>query len=84
MSQNDISLSMKSLKSTKYFLILLLILGVGGLIYWLIKKYKNKKVEVIEELKSPIERATILLKNLEKKEKIGLFNLFHKPLFGIF
>jgi hypothetical protein len=52
----------------KYFLILLLILGVGALIYWLIKKYKNKKVEVIEELKSPIERATILLKNLEKKE----------------
>ena len=35
---------------------------------WLIKKYQKKKVEVVEELKSPIERATILLKTLEKKE----------------
>ena len=52
----------------KYFLIFLLILGLGALTYWLIKKYKNKQVEEIEELKSPIERATILLKNLEKKE----------------
>ena len=52
----------------KYFLILLLILGIGALIYWLIKKYQKKKVEEVEELKSPIERATILLKNLEKKE----------------
>ncbi|MCF8320055.1 MAG: BatD family protein [Flavobacterium sp.] len=52
----------------KYFLILLLILGLGALAYWLIKKYKNKQVEEVEELKSPIERATILLKNLEKKE----------------
>lgn len=52
----------------KYFLILLLILGLGALTYWLIKKYKNKQLEEIEELKSPIERATILLKNLEKKE----------------
>jgi hypothetical protein len=52
----------------KYFLILLLILVLGTLTYWLIKKYKNKQVEEVEELKSPIERATILLKNLEKKE----------------
>ena len=52
----------------KYLLILLLILGLGTLTYWLIKKYKNKQVEEVEELKSPIERATILLKNLEKKE----------------
>jgi len=52
----------------RYFLIILLIFGIGILIYWLLKKYQNKKVEVIEELKSPIERATILLKNLEKKE----------------
>jgi hypothetical protein len=52
----------------KYFLILLLILGLGALAYWLIKKYKNKQVEEVDELKSPIERATILLKNLEKKE----------------
>lgn len=52
----------------QYVLIILLILGIGALIYWLIKKYQNKKVEVVEELKSPIERATILLKTLEKKE----------------
>lgn len=52
----------------KYVLIILLILGIGALIYWLIKKYQNKKVEIEEELKSPIERATILLKTLEQKE----------------
>ena len=52
----------------QYVLIILLILGIGALIYWLIKKYKKKKVEEVEELKSPIERATILLKTLEKKE----------------
>jgi hypothetical protein len=52
----------------KYVLIILLILGIGALIYWLIKKHQNKKVEAVEELKSPIERATILLKTLEKKE----------------
>lgn len=52
----------------QYLLIILLILGIGALIYWLIKKYQKKKVEVVEELKSPIERATILLKTLEKKE----------------
>ena len=52
----------------RYFLIILLIFGLGALIYWLIKKYQNKQVEEVEELKSPIERATILLKTLEKKE----------------
>ena len=52
----------------RYLLIILLIFGLGALIYWLIKKYQNKQVEEVEELKSPIERATILLKNLEKKE----------------
>ena len=52
----------------QYVLIILLVLGIGALIYWLIKKYQKKKVEVVEELKSPIERATILLKTLEKKE----------------
>jgi hypothetical protein len=52
----------------QYVLIILLILGIGALIYWFIKKYQKKKVEVLEELKSPIERATILLKTLEKKE----------------
>jgi F0F1-type ATP synthase assembly protein I len=52
----------------QYVLIILLILGIGALIYWVIKKYQKKKVEEVEELKSPIERATILLKTLEKKE----------------
>ena len=52
----------------QYVLIILLVIGIGALIYWLIKKYQKKKVEVVEELKSPIERATILLKTLEKKE----------------
>lgn len=52
----------------KYLLIFLLILGLSAVTYWLIKKYKTKKVEEVEEYKSPIERATILLKNLEKKE----------------
>ena len=52
----------------QYVLIILLILVIGALIYWLIKKYQKKKVEEVEELKSPIERATILLKTLEKKE----------------
>lgn len=52
----------------QYVLLILLILGIAALIYWYIKKYKKKKVEVVEELKSPIERATILLKTLEKKE----------------
>jgi hypothetical protein len=52
----------------KYLLILVLILVLGAFLYWLIKKYQKKKVEAIEELKSPIERATILLKTLEKKE----------------
>ena len=52
----------------QYVVIILLILGIGALIYWLIKKYQKKKVEEVEELKSPIERATILLKTLEKKE----------------
>ena len=35
-------------------LIVLLVIGIGALIYWLIKKYQKKKVEVVEELKSPI------------------------------
>ncbi len=52
----------------RYLLIILLIFGLGALTYWLIKKYRKKQIEEVEELKSPIERATILLKNLEKKE----------------
>lgn len=51
----------------KYLLILVLILGVGALVYWFIKKNQKKKIE--EELfKTPIEKATSLLNTLEKKE----------------
>ncbi len=51
----------------KYLLALLMIAGVGALIYWYVKKYQKKKAE--EEIyKTPIEKATTLLNNLEKKE----------------
>ena len=51
----------------KYLLILLLIAGIGAFIYWYIKKRQAKKIE--EEIyKTPIEKATSLLNNLEKKE----------------
>lgn len=51
----------------KYLLGLLLIAGIGALIYWYVKKYQKKKAE--EEIyKTPIEKATSLLNNLEKKE----------------
>jgi hypothetical protein len=51
----------------KYLLVLLLIAGIGASIYWYIKKRQTKKIE--EEIyKTPIEKATSLLNNLEKKE----------------
>lgn len=52
----------------KYSLILLLIIGIGFLVNWLLKRYQNrdKKEEIIYA--SPIEKATSLLQNLEKKE----------------
>ena len=51
----------------KYLLILLLIAGIGAFIYWYIKKRQKQKIE--EEIyKTPIEKATSLLNNLEKKE----------------
>jgi hypothetical protein len=51
----------------KYLLGLLLIAGIGALIYWYIKKRQKDKIE--EEIyKTPIEKATSLLNNLEKKE----------------
>jgi hypothetical protein len=51
----------------KYLLILLLIGGIGAFIYWYLKKRQTKKIE--EEIyKTPIEKATSLLNNLEKKE----------------
>jgi hypothetical protein len=51
----------------KYLLILALIIGVGAFIYWYIKKHQKKKLEE-EIFKTPIEKATSLLNNLEKKE----------------
>jgi hypothetical protein len=51
----------------KYLLGLLLIAGIGALIYWYIKKRQKDKIE--EEIyKTPIEKANSLLNNLEKKE----------------
>ncbi|MDI1303594.1 MAG: hypothetical protein PSX42_01855 [bacterium] len=51
----------------KYLLIIALILGIGVLIYWYIKKHQKKKLEA-EIFKTPIEKATSLLDTLEKKE----------------
>lgn len=51
----------------KYLLIIALIVGIGVLIYWYIKKHQKKKLQ--EEIyKTPIEKATSLLDTLEKKE----------------
>jgi hypothetical protein len=50
----------------KYLLGLVLILGIGALVYLYIKKQQKKKIE--EEIyKTPIEKATSLLNNLEQK-----------------
>lgn len=51
----------------KYLLILALILGVGALVYWFVKKQQKKKIEE-EVYKTPIEKATSLLNTLEQKE----------------
>lgn len=51
----------------KYLLVLLLIGGLAAFVYWY---YKIRKKDTIEEeiYKTPIEKATSLLNNLEKKE----------------
>ncbi|MBF7091066.1 hypothetical protein IUY40_05890 [Flavobacterium sp. ALJ2] len=51
----------------KYLLALVLILVIGALVYWFIKKRQQKKIEE-EVYKTPIEKATSLLNTLEKKE----------------
>tara|TARA_R110000868_G_scaffold167991_3_gene402565 strand:+ start:944 stop:2578 length:1635 start_codon:yes stop_codon:yes gene_type:complete len=51
----------------KYLLALAILGGIGALIYWYIKKQQKKKIEV-DVYKTPIERATNLLNDLEKKE----------------
>lgn len=51
----------------KYVLILLLIIGIGVLIYIVIRRRQKRKADDLA-YKTPIERATTLLQNLEKKE----------------
>ena len=51
----------------KWLLLILVLVGIGFLVYYLIKKYQKKKVEQ-EVYKTPIEKATSLLNTLEKKE----------------
>jgi hypothetical protein len=51
----------------KYLLILALLVGIGALVYWYVKKYQKKKIEQ-EVYKTPIEKATSLLNTLEEKE----------------
>ena len=51
----------------KYLLVILLLAGLGVLAYWYFKKQQKEKIQ--EEIyKTPIEKATSLLNNLEKKE----------------
>jgi len=50
-----------------YLLGIVLLGGLGFLGYWLYKKYQNRPKEEVIVYASPIEKATILLKNLEKK-----------------
>jgi uncharacterized protein YneF (UPF0154 family) len=51
----------------KYILALVIILGIGAFVYWFVKKRQQKKIEE-EVYKTPIEKATSLLNNLEQKE----------------
>ncbi|WP_298139977.1 BatD family protein [Flavobacterium sp.] len=55
----------------KYLLAFLILVGLGFLAFWLFKKY-YKKPEKAEEIvyTSPIEKATSLLQQLERKELI--------------
>lgn len=54
----------------QYALGILLLVGIGFLVYWSLKKYQNR--EKPEEIiyTSPIEKATSLLQQLESKELI--------------
>jgi len=53
----------------KYILALVIILAIGAFIYWYVKKHQKKKIEE-EVYKTPIEKATSLLNNLEQKELV--------------
>lgn len=52
-----------------YVLIFIAILGIGAFVYWFLKKRQKKKIEE-EVYKTPIEKATSLLNNLEQKELV--------------
>ena len=52
----------------KWFLGILLLAGIGVLIYFLAKKYKRKEKPEEIVYATPIEKAVSLLKNLEQKE----------------
>jgi hypothetical protein len=68
----------------KYLLVLIVIAGIGAFIYWYIKKRQKQKIE--EEIyKTPIEKATSLLNNLEKKElwQHGEIKEYYSELTGI-
>jgi len=54
----------------KYFLGILLLGGIIILVYWLLKKYQNREQPEEVVYKSPIEKATSLLQQLESKELI--------------
>ncbi|WP_029596649.1 hypothetical protein [Flavobacterium sp. ACAM 123] len=51
----------------KYLLLATLIIGVGAVVYWFVKRKQKKKIEE-EVYRTPIERATSLLNTLEQKE----------------
>ena len=51
----------------KYVLAMFLIIGVAGLVYWILKKYQKNKIDSIV-FKTPIEKAIGMLKILETKQ----------------
>ena len=51
----------------KYLVGLLILLAIGAGVYWFVKNKQKKKIEE-DVYKTPIEKATSLLNNLEKKE----------------
>ncbi|OXA99446.1 hypothetical protein [Flavobacterium pectinovorum] len=52
-----------------YVLLVVVIIGIGVFVYWFVKKRQQKKIEE-EVYKTPIEKATSLLNNLEQKELV--------------